>query len=85
MLRRVEGVIQLDAKCFIAEIALNHFAEKTDAQHGATDAARVQHFQLVREKRPAGDGHERLGDFFRDGPQPRGEATRENGDGDFCQ
>ena len=27
--------------------------------------------------------HERLGNFFRDGPLPRGESARENGDGDL--
>ena len=43
----------------------------------------MEHFQLMRENRPAGDGHERLGNFFRDGPQPHGESARENGDGNL--
>ena len=37
----------------------------------------------MRQKWLAGDGHERFGNFFRDGPQPRGESARENGDGNF--
>lgn len=37
----------------------------------------------MRENRPARDGHERLGNLFRDGPQPRGESAREDGDGDL--
>ena len=78
----VEGIIQLDAKAAaVAEFALNHFAEIADAQHGAADAARVEQFELMRQKRFARDGHERFGDFFRDGPQPRGESAGENGDG----
>ncbi len=79
----VERIIELDAKGFVAELALNHFTEKTDAQNDVPDAPRVEHFQLVRQKRPASDGHERLGNFFRDGPQPRGESARKNGDGNF--
>ena len=47
----------------------------------AADAAGVKQFELVRQKRFARDGHERFGDFFRDGPQSRGESARENGDG----
>jgi hypothetical protein len=37
----------------------------------------------MRENGPARDGHERLGNFFRDGPQPRGESAREDGDGNL--
>ena len=41
----------------------------------------VEQFELVRQKRFARNGQERFGDFFRDGPQPRGESARENGNG----
>ena len=35
----------------------------------------------MRQKGPAGDGNQRFGYFFRDGAQPRGEPTGEDGDG----
>ena len=79
----VKRIVELDAVCFIAEFALDHFTEKADAQHGVPDTLRVEHFELMRQNRPAGDGHERLGNLFRDGPQPRGEAAREDGNGDL--
>ena len=52
-------------------------------KNGVADAARVKQFKLMRQKRPARDRHKRFGDFFRDGPQPRRESARENGDGNI--
>ncbi len=43
----------------------------------------MKQFELMRQKRFARDGQERLGDFFRDGPQPRGESAREDGNGNI--
>jgi hypothetical protein len=53
----------------------------TDAQNGAANAAGLKQFKLVRQKRFARNRQERFGDFSRDGPQPRGESARENGNG----
>ena len=53
-----------------------------DAENDVTDAARVEHLQLVREEGPAGDGHQRLGDLLGDGPKPGGKAAGEDRDGD---
>ena len=78
----IEGIIQFHSKFFAgAKIALNHFAKVADTEHGVTDAARMEQFELMREKRPARDGNQRLGNFLRDGPQSRGESAREDGDG----
>ena len=64
----VERIIKLQAKRrAVAKIALNHFAEMPDAEHGAADAARTEQFELVRQERFARDGNQRFGDFFRDG------------------
>ena len=47
---------------------------------GATleSAAGMEHFQLMGEKWPARHRHQRFGNFFRDGTQPRRQATGEN-------
>ena len=58
-------------------------AEIADAQHGMADAAGMKQFKLVRQKRPARDRHERLGNFLRDGPQPCGQAAGEDGHGNL--
>ena len=80
--RAVERIIQPDAKrAAIAKIALDHLAEITEAQYHAADAAGMEQFELVRQKRFARDGHERFGDFFRDGAQARGESAGEDGHG----
>jgi hypothetical protein len=54
-----------------------------DAQNGAPDATLIKHFKLMLQKRTARNRHERLGNFFGDGPQPRGESARENRHGNF--
>jgi hypothetical protein len=47
------------------------------------NAAGVEQFQLMREKRLPGHGHKRFGNFFRDGAQARGETAGEYGDRDL--
>jgi hypothetical protein len=37
----------------------------------------------MRQERFARDGNQRFGDFFRDGPQPRGESAGEDCDWHF--
>jgi len=62
---------------------LDHFAKETEAQDHAANAPGVQHFQLVRQKRTARDGHEGFRNFFRDRMQSCGQAARQDGNGYF--
>jgi hypothetical protein len=52
-----------------------------DAEHDMREAGLFEQAQLVGEERLARDLNEQLGDFIRNRPQPRGEATGEKGDG----
>ena len=80
--RAVVRVIKMHAmRAAIAEVALHHLAKVAEAEHGARDALAPQQRELMGEKWLARDRHEHLGDFFRDGPEPRGETAGENGNG----
>ena len=78
----VKRIIQPHAgRRTVAEVALNHLAEVSDAQHRAPDAARTQQFKLMREEWFPGNHDQGFGNFFGDGPEPRRESARENGNG----
>ncbi|WP_231962354.1 hypothetical protein [Opitutus sp. GAS368] len=53
-----------------------------DTEHDMREAGLFEQAQLVGEERLARDLDEQLGDFLRDGPEPGGEAAREDGDGE---